>query len=276
MSGTLLIIGTPIGNLDDLSPRATRALASCDLLLCEDTRHTGKLLSHLGIGTRLESFHDHNEDQKAERIVGLIAEGKTVGLVSDAGMPVISDPGFALVRLARVRGLPVEVIPGPFAGVTALAASGIAPLPFMFHGFPPHRHGERLDFYQRIAALGMTAVLYESPQRIIGSLEDARAAMGDVEAAVAREMTKLHEELLRGSLSSLIEELTARETIRGEITVVLAAASAEPHPKISDEEIRREFEKLRAKGIRRNDAIKLLAEGHGVRKNELYRILLGE
>ena len=163
MSGKLLIVGTPIGNLSDLSPRAVEALKSADLILCEDTRHTRKLLTHFGIDATVQSFHEHNEDDKSAAIIDKIAGGARVALVSDAGMPVVSDPGFRLVRLARERKLPVEPIPGPFAGIMALVASGIAPLPFTFFGFTPHREGQRKELYRRIKAVGQTSIVYESP-----------------------------------------------------------------------------------------------------------------
>ncbi|HXI11846.1 MAG TPA: 16S rRNA (cytidine(1402)-2'-O)-methyltransferase [Thermoanaerobaculia bacterium] len=275
MSGKLLIIGTPIGNLGDLTPRMAEAMRGCDLLLCEDTRHSGRLLQHLGIEAKLESFHDHNEDGKGERMAALIEAGKTVGLISDAGLPVICDPGFALVRLARQRQMRVETIPGPFAGSLALVASGIAPLPFAFFGFTPHKQGARLDFYRDMAARAMTSIVYESPQRLIDSLRDALSILGDVEATVAREMTKLHEEIANGVISTLLESFSARETIRGEITIVFAAA-AKTEPVHSESDLLREFEALREKGMRRADAIKVLAEGHGLRKNDLYKMLMGE
>lgn len=273
MSGKLLLIGTPIGNLDDLTPRATAAMRDCDLLLCEDTRHSGRLLQHLGIKTKLESFHDHNEDGKAKRIGELIASGLTVGLISDAGLPVLSDPGFALVREARERGLVVETLPGPFAGALALIASGIAPLPFAFYGFTPHKQGARNEFYRNIASRKMTAVVYESAQRLVDSLRDALGVLGDVEATVAREMTKLHEEIVNGTVRSLLETFEARDSIRGEVTLVFAA-SQEVAPLVSDQAIRLEFDSLRATGMRRADAIKVLAESRGLRKNDVYRLLL--
>src|SRR5437763_13096460 len=162
--GKLLIIGTPIGHLGDLSPRALEALKSADLVLCEDTRHTRKLLTHFGIDKPTQRFDDHTEDARGGTFADLIEAGATVALVSDAGMPVISDPGYRLARIARERGLTVEPIPGPFAGIVALVASGIAPLPFTFFGFTPHRHGERTEFYKRVAATALTAIVYESPE----------------------------------------------------------------------------------------------------------------
>lgn len=273
MSGKLLIVGTPLGNLGDFPPRAVEALQSADLILCEDTRHTRKLLTHFRIDKPAERFDEHTEDAKAAGFADRIEAGETIALVSDAGMPVISDPGYRLVRLARERGLAVEPIPGPFAGVLALAASGIAPLPFTFLGFTPHRSGERRDFYRTLAALGHTAIVYESPERVVASLEDALEVLGDVEVAVAREMTKLHEELLRGMLSSVVSDLRARPSIYGEITIVFGAASG-PAQTASHDEVVAEFERLRASGMRRNDAVKAVAEKLGLRKNDVYRMLI--
>jgi 16S rRNA (cytidine1402-2'-O)-methyltransferase len=273
MTGKLLIVGTPLGNLGDFPPRAIEALKSADLILCEDTRHTRKLLTHFGIERPTDRFDDHTEEEKARGFADRIARGETIALVSDAGMPVISDPGFRLVRLARELGLTVEPIPGPFAGVVALVASGIAPLPFTFLGFTPHRRGERTDFYRTLAELGHTAIAYESPERVIDSLEDALAVLGDVEITVAREMTKMHEEFLRGTISEVLAELRPRQSIYGEITLVFAAAQAVAAV-ASPEEIAAEFERLRASGMRRNDAVKAVAEKFGMRKNDVYKMLL--
>lgn len=272
MPGKLLIVGTPLGNLGDFPPRAVEALRSADLILCEDTRHTRKLLTHFGIDRPAESHHEHNEDATAAALADRIERGERLALVSDAGMPVISDPGYRLVRIARERGLTVEPIPGPFAGVLALVASGIAPLPFSFFGFTPHRQGERLDFYRRIAEVGQTAIVYESPERVVASLEDALEVLGDTDVTVAREMTKMHEEFVSGTIREVAETLRARDRVYGEITIVFAppakaAATATP------EELRAEFERLRDGGMRRNDAIKAVAEKFGLRKNDVYRLL---
>lgn len=274
-SGKLLVIGTPIGNLSDISDRALQALRNCSLLLCEDTRHTRKLLTHFGITTRTESFHDHNEDAKAQRIIDLILEGSVVGLVSDAGLPVVSDPGYALVRLARANDVTIEPLPGPFAGVLALVASGIAPLPFAFYGFTPHKSGERTEFYRDIAEKRMTAIVYESPLRLVDSLRDALGVLGDVEVTVAREMTKLHEEFLSGSIREAIESLEARDAIRGEITIVFAP-KAEAAKDASTADLSEEFRRLRDEGMRRTDAAKMLAERYGLKKSDVYKLLLGD
>jgi 16S rRNA (cytidine1402-2'-O)-methyltransferase len=272
--GKLLIVGTPLGNLADMSPRAVAALKSADLILCEDTRHTRKLLNHFGIDRPTDSYHEHNEDQKAALLAARIERGETLALVSDAGMPVISDPGYPIVRLARERGLTIEPIPGPFAGVLALAASGIAPMPFTFLGFTPHRQGERLDFYRTAAELGHTVVLYESPERVVASLEDALEVFGDTELTVAREMTKMHEELLSGRIAEVLATLRERERVHGEITLVLAAP-ARAAAEVTPDELRAEFQRLRDTGMRRNDAVKAVAEKFGLRKNDVYRVLVG-
>ncbi len=272
--GKLLLIGTPIGNLGDLTPRAIEALRSCDLLLCEDTRHTGKLLTHFGISIRTESFHEHNESEKVARVLALIEEGKIVGLASDAGMPLLSDPGFPLLQALRSRDITVEPLPGPFAGAVALAASGLPPIPFAFFGFTPHREAERLDFYRRILEQRMTTVVYESPYRLLDSLRDALAVLGDVQMTLAREMTKLHETFTHGSISDVLAAISG-EPVRGEVTLVFAATTIAISA-VDAATLRAEFNRLRDNGMRRADAVKTLAEKHGLRKPDLYRQLLDE
>ncbi|HSP33185.1 MAG TPA: 16S rRNA (cytidine(1402)-2'-O)-methyltransferase [Thermoanaerobaculia bacterium] len=273
MAGKLLIVGTPIGNLSDFTPRAIEALKSASVILCEDTRHTRKLLTHFGIETQTESYHEHNEDEKAPRLLKRLEEGQTLALVSDAGIPVVCDPGYRIVRLAREAGIAVEPIPGPFAGVLALVASGIAPLPFTFLGFAPHREGQRRDFYRSAAELGHTVIVYESPERVVTSLEDARQAFGNAEVTVARELTKLHEEIVSGTIDDVLQSLRARDSIKGEITIVLGAPVLEA-AEASQEEIAAEFNRLRDSGMRRNDAIKAVAEKFGMRRNEVYKRLV--
>lgn len=276
-TGKLLIVGTPLGNLGDFPPRAVEALSSAAVILCEDTRHTRKLLNHFNIDRPAERLDEHTEDARSAQYIDRIEAGETIALVSDAGMPVVSDPGYRIVRLARERGVTVEPIPGPFAGVLALAASGIAPLPFTFLGFTPHRHGERLDFYRSLATLGHTAIVYESPERLLDSLRDAREVLGgNAEVTVAREMTKLHEELLHGTIDEVLAKLEPRPSIYGEVTIVFGrAVKAAAAETVTVEELAAEFERLRAGGMRRNDAIKVVAETFGMRKNEVYRLLGG-
>jgi 16S rRNA (cytidine1402-2'-O)-methyltransferase len=234
------------------------------------------LLRASGLDTPLESFHEHNEDEKADRIVDRIRAGETIALVSDAGTPVVSDPGFPLLRRMREERLTVVPIPGPSAVILALAASGLPPSPFAFWGFAPHRDGERRDFYARLAAARMTSVVFESPQRLIASLESALEILGDVDATVAREMTKMHEELIHGRVSELVAQMRSRDLVRGEITIVFAAAAERREPLPSVEKLREELERLREGGLRRNDAVKALAEKYSLSRNELYRMVAGE
>jgi 16S rRNA (cytidine1402-2'-O)-methyltransferase len=231
MPGRLLVVATPIGNLDDLSPRAAAALAAADLVACEDTRHSGRLLAHLGLDKRLVSLHEHNERRRIPELVAALARGETIAVVSDAGTPLVSDPGFPLVRAAIAAGATIEAIPGPSAILAALVASGLPPYPFTFAGFAPPKSGRRRSFYRRFGALGHTFVAYESPHRLAASLDDAVAELGaERPAALARELTKLHEEIVRGPLGELAAWAHERNLL-GEFVLVIGggetAASAE-------------------------------------------------
>ena len=220
----LLVVATPIGNLDDLSPRARQALASADLVACEDTRRTGRLMAHTGDRRPLLSFHDHNERRRLPRLLEELEAGHTVALVSDAGTPLLSDPGYPLVREAIRRGHRVVAIPGPSAALAALVVSGLPPHPFTFLGVPPPKRGKRRTFFERFAGLDHTLVWFESPHRIVASLADALAVLGDRPAAVGRELTKLHEEVVRGTLAEVLAELEGRAAVKGELVVVAGAA----------------------------------------------------
>ena len=224
----LHIVSTPIGNLGDLSKRAAEILGAADLVACEDTRRTGRLLAHLGLKRRLVSLHEHNERQRLPRLVAALAEGQTIALVSDAGTPLLSDPGFLLVREAIAQGIDVRVVPGPSAPVAALALSGLPPYPFTFLGFPPPKSGKRRSFYRKYADLDHTLVIFESPHRLAASLRDLLAEMGNRPAALAREMTKLHEEVLRGSLEEILEEIERRASLKGELVIVLGRPHRQP------------------------------------------------
>jgi len=223
VAGTLYVVATPIGNLADLSARAREVLGSVAAICAEDTRHTGRLLANLGIRKPLVSLHEHNERQRLPRLLADLAEGKTIAVASDAGTPLLSDPGFLLVREAAAQGARIEPIPGPSALLTALVASGLPPYPFTFAGFVPPKTGKRRSFYKQWSTLGHTLILFESPHRILHSLEDALAELGDRPVAVCRELTKLHEEILRGPISSVLEVLKARPGIKGEFVVVVGA-----------------------------------------------------
>ncbi len=225
--GRLIVVATPIGNLEDTSPRSLSVLASADLVACEDTRRTGLLIQRLGIDKkRLLSLHEHNEVHRLPEILERVSGGATVALVSDAGTPLVSDPGFKLVRAAIERDLRVESTPGPSAPILALVLSGLPPLPFTFAGFPPPKRGARQRFLRRFADLDHTLVLFEAPHRLLACLEDGLDVLGARRAAVAREMTKLHEEVVRGRLDELISEFGDRASIKGEVTVVIAAGDS--------------------------------------------------
>lgn len=224
MSGTLYVVSTPIGNLADLTPRAREALATVDVVACEDTRRTGRMLSSFGLANRLVSLHEHNE---ARRLPGLIADleaDRNIALVSDAGTPLLSDPGYVLVREALDRGLPVVAIPGASAVLAALVVSGLPPYPFTFAGFPPPKGAKRRRFFAGFAELGHTLILFESPHRLLRTLADLVESVGDRPGAVSRELTKMHEETLRGSLSELLETLSERPALRGEFSIVVGAS----------------------------------------------------
>jgi len=224
MPGKLIIVATPIGNLEDLSSRAAQALREADLVACEDTRRTGRLLAHLGAKRRLLSFHEHNERQRLPKLIEAMRGGSNVVLVSDAGTPLLSDPGYVLIRECLERGLEVLHIPGPSAVVTALVQSGLPPYPFTFVGFPPSKGGKRRRFFARFADLDHTLILFESPHRILASLDDLLQVLGDRPAAIGRELTKLHEEILRGRLSEMRDDLGGRAALKGEFTLVIGAA----------------------------------------------------
>jgi 16S rRNA (cytidine1402-2'-O)-methyltransferase len=222
MPGKLIVVATPIGNLGDLSPRAREALATADVVACEDTRRTGRLLAHLGLRKRMVSLHEHNERRRLPQLLAALGEGQTVALASDAGTPLVSDPGYVLVREAAAAGVVIEPVPGPSAVLAALVASALPPQPFTFAGFPPPRAGKRRAFYRALAALPHTLVVFESPHRLLASLEDALAELGDRPAAIARELTKLHEEVRRGPLSRLLDDMRQRPSLKGEFALVVA------------------------------------------------------
>ncbi len=227
MPGRLLLVATPIGNLADLSPRAEAALREADLVACEDTRRSGRLLHHLGISKPLVSLHEHNERARLPRLLAALGEGQTVAVVSDAGTPLLSDPGFVLAREAIAAGHRVEAVPGPSALLAALVVSGLPPHPFTFAGFPPPKSGRRRAFYRRFAALDHTTIFFESPHRLPASLADAAAELGASRpAALARELTKLHEEVVRGTLAELADEIARRERLLGEFVLVVAGSRA--------------------------------------------------
>ena len=231
-TATLYIIATPIGNLEDITYRAVRILGEVDLIAAEDTRHSLKLLNHFGISKPLTSYFDHNQQFKGERILNALRQGKSVALISDAGTPCISDPGFQLVRDAVAEKIPVVPLPGACAAVAALAASGLPTDNFTFAGFPPSRQGKRRTFLSGMNALPGTLVLYEAPHRLIQTLGDIREVMGERQVIVARELTKIYEEFIRGTASEVIATVS-QDIVRGEVVILIApgeAAAAEAEP----------------------------------------------
>lgn len=220
--GTLWLVATPIGNLDDISKRARDQLEACDWIASEDTRHTGRLLKHLGLDKRQVSLHEHNEAQRIDRFVELLGNGDDIALVSDAGTPLICDPGFRLVRAVSEAGLPIGNVPGPTAFVAAVVLSGLPTTPLTFLGFPPPKSGKRRRLFESVVDLAHTVIFYESPHRIGRSLRDALEVFGDRRASLSRELTKLHEETIRGSLRELVEVDHERSTWKGELVVCVA------------------------------------------------------
>lgn len=266
MAGTLWLVGTPIGNLADISERARQGLARADVIACEDTRRTRGLLTHLEIRTpRLVTFFEGNERRRIPEILKLLREGSDVALVSDAGNPGISDPGYRLVAACLEEGLPVDAIPGPSAAITALMLSGLPTDRFAFEGFLPRTSGGRLKRLAELAADPRTLVVYESPRRVADLLKDAFDVLGDRRAALARELTKVHQEVMRGRLSDLSKRV---EGIRGEMVVVVEGAPRAAGADI--EALAARVEELHAEGLSRSAAAAEVARESGVSKRTLY------
>lgn len=268
-----MLVSTPIGNLGDMGARALAALRAADLVLCEDTRITRRLARVFAIGVPLSALHEHNEEGRVPEILRLLAAGRRVALVTDAGTPLISDPGFRLVRAAIAAGVPVSAVPGPNAALMALTLSGFPPQPFLFLGFPPPRAAARGASFARIAALekaGLSATLlwHEAPHRLAATLADLAASLGPRQAAVARELTKRFEEVRRGALAELAEHYRTRPA-RGEITLVVApAAGAAAEPSPADIETR--LSQLLARGASVREAVASVAAETGRPRREVY------
>ena len=266
-TATLYIIATPIGNLEDITYRAVRILGEVDLIAAEDTRHSLKLLNHFGISKPLTSYFDHNQQFKGERILNALRRGKSVALISDAGTPCISDPGFQLVRDAVAEKIPVVPVPGACAAITAISASGLPTDNFTFAGFPPSRQGKRRTFLSEVNALPGTLVLYEAPHRLIDTLNDIREVMGDRQVIVARELTKMYEEFIRGSASEVIT-VVSQGIVRGEVVILIAPGEAAAKEAESLESV---LQRLMADGtLSVKDIAKQAAVLSGVSRSEAY------
>jgi 16S rRNA (cytidine1402-2'-O)-methyltransferase len=269
-------VATPIGNLEDVTLRAVRVLRSVDVIACEDTRQTQKLLTHFGIAARTVSYHEHNEAARAAELVEQLAAGARIALVSDAGTPAISDPGYRVVRLAIERGVPVFTVPGPAAVIAALAASGLATDTFAFGGFLPAKSGGRRAALERLATADHTTVFYEAPHRIAEALDDVVATLGpERSVVVARELTKIHEEFVRGAAHVVQQELRRRAAVKGEVVLLIGKAEASATPaRRSAAQLRARLEQLmREESIDEKSALKRLAKATGLGKSELYREL---
>ena len=269
-AGILFLVATPIGNLEDISFRAVRVLRDADLIAAEDTRHTSKLLHHYDIRRPTTSLHEHNEQEKADALVARLLAGSRIALVTDAGTPGVSDPGYRLVRAAIAAGIRVEAIPGPSAVLAALVSSGLPTDGFLFAGFPPPKSAARRAWFDGLAGERRTLVFFEAPHRIRETLADALASLGDRQASIGRELTKLHEEVVRGALSTLAGRIGEP---RGEFTVVVAGKpddQADSSVQVSENELLIEFGRLTENGAGRREAISGLARRYGMRSRDVF------
>jgi 16S rRNA (cytidine1402-2'-O)-methyltransferase len=276
--GKLYIVGTPIGNLEDITLRAIRILKEVDLIACEDTRRTQKLLNAYKIPTRTISYHEHNEMTRAPELIIQMEEGSSLALVTDAGMPVVSDPGFRLVHLAVRHSIPVIPVPGASAFVAALAASGLPVDKFRFLGFLPSKKGERRKALEELKDATRTLVFYEAPHRLVEMLKDSREILGERELVVAREVTKIHEEFLRGTISTTLEYLKKRPA-KGEITVLIglhAAGETKENAPRADSIISEIQAVMTRQRIDEKAALKIVARARGISKSDAYRQLQAE
>lgn len=272
--GALFLVATPIGNLEDITLRAIRTLKEADLIACEDTRRTQALLEHYEIRINLISYHAHNEMTRAPELILLMEQGSRIALVSDAGTPIFSDPGYRLVKLAIRHNIQVSPVPGPSALVASLAASGLPIDQFRFAGFLPAKKAARRKSLRLFAGAGETLVFYEAPHRIVEMIEDLVDILGDRPLAVARELTKVHEEFLRGKASEVLAQLKSREAVKGELTVVAGPpeTSASPPAGKAKGSVTREMKKLMSSSnLSEREALKRLARSRGVSKSALYR-----
>ncbi len=274
MPATLYVIATPIGNLEDITLRALRILKEVDLIAAEDTRITRKLLSHYGIHTPLTSYHQHSRGEKAQDIVGRLQAGQSVALVSDAGLPGVSDPGADLIGLAIEAGIPVVPVPGPNAALSALVVSGLPSGRFAFEGFPPRGKTDRRAFFDALRGESRTLILYESPGRLLSTLEDLYAVLGDRPIAVAREMTKVFEEVLRGRVSEAIAQFQARRP-RGEFTLVIGPPDHRSDaPREETVDVKELLQAAMEAGLSPRDAVIDVAGRLHLPKRKVYRTLL--
>ena len=271
MPGSLYLVATPIGNLEDITYRAVRILGEVDCIACEDTRQTRKLLDHYSIHKPVVSYHEHNETERALELAARMVGGDSIALVSDAGVPLVSDPGYRLVRAAIENNIPAHPIPGPSAALAALSAAGLPTDSFRFGGFLPVKQGQRVKALGAIRDEHATCIFYEAPHRILETLEAIDETLGHRPVVVARELTKIHEEFLRGTAREIHTMLAARDSVKGEITLLIGRAT-EPEP--DNTPLGEAVNALERGGMARMDAIKEVARRRGLSKREVYAQLL--
>lgn len=280
MAGKIYLVATPIGNLSDISMRAIETLKNVDIIACEDTRNTIRLLNHFEIKGHLTSYHEYNKIDKAYELCEKVKEGNNIAFVSDAGMPAISDPGYELVDIAYKEGLEVTVVPGASAVVSALAISGISSRRFAFEGFLPVDKNEKKEILTELSQESRTLILYEAPHRLLKTLKELFDYMGDRNIAIVREITKLHEEVLRGKLSDIIADYESEKiAIRGEYVLVIEGKSLlekreERQKSFEEISIREHYEKYIAEGMDKKEAMKAVAKDRGIQKRDVYKELL--
>lgn len=270
-TGRLFLVSTPIGNLEDISLRALRILREASRVVCEDTRRTGNLLRHYQVATPMISFHRFNEHRLLESLVERLLAGENLALTTDGGTPLISDPGFSLVRAAVAKGIPVIPVPGASALIAGVVGSGLPCDRILFIGFLPHRISDRRKLLSALRDREETLVFFDSPRRVAGSLEAMASILGDRQAALCREMTKLHEEFVRGNLEALAAAAGQR-AMKGEITLVVEGERPKEPDRVAESDLRREVEERVARGVSRRDAVREVAQRRGLSRREIYRL----
>lgn len=270
MSSKLYIVSTPIGNLEDITLRALNVLKQVDLIACEDTRTTKKLLSRYQILKPLTSYHEHNEIEKAKELLSMLQEGHSIALVTDAGTPGVSDPGYRIVKLASENGVQIFSVPGPSAAVAALSISGLPTSSFTFLGFPPKQKKQLIHYLERLKDYPETLVFYESPRRVIKTLESMAEVFGERNASLGREITKMYEETLRGTLSEIVTTLKSRDNLKGEFTLVIEGNSQDKG-EFDSETIHYLLLYFKKEGVSLKDAVKQVAVDSGVSKSKIYK-----
>jgi len=274
-AGTLFVVATPLGNLEDITLRALRILREADLIAAEDTRHSRKLLRHYGITTPLTSYHDWSERQRAPRLVEELKRGKSIALISDAGTPGIADPGFHLVRAAIAAGLRIEAIPGPSAVAAALSIAGLPTDGFVFAGFVPARQNARRSFLTGLVHERRTTVLYEAARRLLACLRDVREVLGQRPVVMVRELTKVFEEVLRGTADELVADLRQRlgeRPLQGEVTLLIGGGEGSAESAVAEaEDVVAAIQRLRGEGMSLKEVARTLARERGLSRREVYQ-----